>query len=205
MTAINFPSSPSNAATHAVGDVTYVYSTAKGAWEKPSAAVATIRVLLVGAGGSPGYKNAGAGGGGGVIKQNKDVSIGVTYAISVGVGSAGASDTDDPGIVGGDTSLGTGSTLLLRALGGGGGAGYNQRKGTSRGTGGGDNMGYHHQKLAWDYMDAGSVPIYGDAARQGYAGGMHFEYSGSASNKFCLLYTSPSPRDRTRSRMPSSA
>ena len=24
-------------------------------------------------------------------------------------------------------------------------------------------------------------------------------------NKFCLLYTSPSPRDRTRSRMPSSA
>ena len=24
-------------------------------------------------------------------------------------------------------------------------------------------------------------------------------------NKYCLLYTSPSPRDRTRSRMPSSA
>jgi hypothetical protein len=27
----------------------------------------------------------------------------------------------------------------------------------------------------------------------------------SARNKTCLLYTSPSPRDRTRSRMPSSA
>ena len=26
-----------------------------------------------------------------------------------------------------------------------------------------------------------------------------------SNNKFCLLYTSPSPRDRTRSRMPSSA
>ena len=26
-----------------------------------------------------------------------------------------------------------------------------------------------------------------------------------AENRFCLLYTSPSPRDRTRSRMPSSA
>ena len=25
------------------------------------------------------------------------------------------------------------------------------------------------------------------------------------ANTFCLLYTSPSPRDRTRSRMPSSA
>ena len=28
---------------------------------------------------------------------------------------------------------------------------------------------------------------------------------GSNHYKFCLLYTSPSPRDRTRSRMPSSA
>ena len=27
----------------------------------------------------------------------------------------------------------------------------------------------------------------------------------SRKDKFCLLYTSPSPRDRTRSRMPSSA
>ena len=29
--------------------------------------------------------------------------------------------------------------------------------------------------------------------------------SSSAQDRFCLLYTSPSPRDRTRSRMPSSA
>ena len=29
--------------------------------------------------------------------------------------------------------------------------------------------------------------------------------SGDARISFCLLYTSPSPRDRTRSRMPSSA
>ena len=31
------------------------------------------------------------------------------------------------------------------------------------------------------------------------------KYSPSAMGKACLLYTSPSPRDRTRSRMPSSA
>ena len=32
------------------------------------------------------------------------------------------------------------------------------------------------------------------------------EFSTSGKNKYiCLLYTSPSPRDRTRSRMPSSA
>ena len=34
------------------------------------------------------------------------------------------------------------------------------------------------------------------------AGGGRFDSSGFSS---CLLYTSPSPRDRTRSRMPSSA
>ena len=32
-----------------------------------------------------------------------------------------------------------------------------------------------------------------------------FEIIGDAQATFCLLYTSPSPRDRTRSRMPSSA
>ena len=31
------------------------------------------------------------------------------------------------------------------------------------------------------------------------------EFFGDAVLRFCLLYTSPSPRDRTRSRMPSSA
>ena len=41
-------------------------------------------------------------------------------------------------------------------------------------------------------------------------GGLGFEFSGdsvedSQYNRICLLYTSPSPRDRTRSRMPSSA
>ena len=32
-----------------------------------------------------------------------------------------------------------------------------------------------------------------------------FLLKGRAEQKICLLYTSPSPRDRTRSRMPSSA
>ena len=36
--------------------------------------------------------------------------------------------------------------------------------------------------------DTGSIALFGDDAAKG-----------------CLLYTSPSPRDRTRSRMPSSA
>ena len=36
-------------------------------------------------------------------------------------------------------------------------------------------------------------------------GFMILSYLGVDPNKACLLYTSPSPRDRTRSRMPSSA
>ena len=32
-----------------------------------------------------------------------------------------------------------------------------------------------------------------------------YEYGPNTSSRVCLLYTSPSPRDRTRSRMPSSA
>ena len=34
---------------------------------------------------------------------------------------------------------------------------------------------------------------------------VEIDYLAAANAKTCLLYTSPSPRDRTRSRMPSSA
>ena len=37
----------------------------------------------------------------------------------------------------------------------------------------------------------------------GYLHGQYLTKTGE--NTYCLLYTSPSPRDRTRSRMPSSA
>ena len=33
----------------------------------------------------------------------------------------------------------------------------------------------------------------------------YFAFTQKAAHEACLLYTSPSPRDRTRSRMPSSA
>ena len=38
-----------------------------------------------------------------------------------------------------------------------------------------------------------------------FEGGEHTAIGDSTLLRFCLLYTSPSPRDRTRSRMPSSA
>ena len=40
---------------------------------------------------------------------------------------------------------------------------------------------------------------YGELERRGVI------YAAKGRGNFCLLYTSPSPRDRTRSRMPSSA
>ena len=50
--------------------------------------------------------------------------------------------------------------------------------------------------------DQFGVPhIYGDTDKDAAFG---FAYA-QAEDDFCLLYTSPSPRDRTRSRMPSSA
>ena len=39
----------------------------------------------------------------------------------------------------------------------------------------------------------------------GYSDGWSIEHYKKELDKACLLYTSPSPRDRTRSRMPSSA
>ena len=45
----------------------------------------------------------------------------------------------------------------------------------------------------------GSLEVDGDTLLGGFA------FFNSTYNRFCLLYTSPSPRDRTRSRMPSSA
>ena len=44
------------------------------------------------------------------------------------------------------------------------------------------------------------VPVLGQPGAGGQAGGQEVVREG-----LCLLYTSPSPRDRTRSRMPSSA
>ena len=55
-------------------------------------------------------------------------------------------------------------------------------------------------KMVTSYFDPGTKLIYAIGAVVGLIGGI------KVYNKFsCLLYTSPSPRDRTRSRMPSSA
>ena len=60
--------------------------------------------------------------------------------------------------------------------------------------------------LGYEASVAGGIPVI-KALREGFAGnqitGIHGILNGTCN--YCLLYTSPSPRDRTRSRMPSSA
>ena len=54
------------------------------------------------------------------------------------------------------------------------------------------------------FDDTGSIVYYGRAESEEYIENGHAELTYEQC-KICLLYTSPSPRDRTRSRMPSSA
>ena len=65
-------------------------------------------------------------------------------------------------------------------------------------------------KLAGDVVlagmeDAGQRTTYAGVAAVVGVNAVLVSYVGSALWEDCLLYTSPSPRDRTRSRMPSSA
>ena len=51
----------------------------------------------------------------------------------------------------------------------------------------------------------GSIDFVVNNAGYGLIGGIEESSDAEVRANFCLLYTSPSPRDRTRSRMPSSA
>ena len=60
--------------------------------------------------------------------------------------------------------------------------------------------GYKDDRRDWDHENGGNKKN-----RWGGRGGRGGDYGGRGRGRGCLLYTSPSPRDRTRSRMPSSA
>ena len=138
MTAINFPSSPANGDTQVVDAITYVYSTAKGAWEKPVALVADL--LLVGAGGGGAYRNGGGGGAGGFLPiTSAQLDSGVTYNIVIGAGGSGSQGGGTvPGGQGSHTSFGT---LYSAGPGGGGASADEHVGGTGASTGGSFKIG----------------------------------------------------------------
>ena len=65
--------------------------------------------------------------------------------------------------------------------------------------------GYDGENAAWNQDSGDSLPLAGAGGVHGNRGGGRAEVVASRPSGSCLLYTSPSPRDRTRSRMPSSA
>ena len=74
-----------------------------------------------------------------------------------------------------------------------------------------NNINYLTGYDAWSFYYAQCAVVHINAdepicfVRDQDAGGAHIKTYLKKENIICLLYTSPSPRDRTRSRMPSSA
>ena len=64
------------------------------------------------------------------------------------------------------------------------------------------NMGWHHARVLSLLKDANLIGVADPNEERGKLAIEQFQCEWF---KNCLLYTSPSPRDRTRSRMPSSA
>ena len=69
-------------------------------------------------------------------------------------------------------------------------------------NGGGGRGGFGNFDFSSSFSD-----IFEDFFGEGFGGGRRSRRSNNRGSdlRYCLLYTSPSPRDRTRSRMPSSA
>ena len=65
------------------------------------------------------------------------------------------------------------------------------------------SLGYDSAFLSTDYVEGNAAALGNYLAENMIEFGL--QDGSNEQNDYCLLYTSPSPRDRTRSRMPSSA
>ncbi len=106
-----------------VGDNSFTLFSEKEVW-----------FLVVGGGGAGGRDCAGGGGGGGFVESNSVVLAAGNYTITVG---AGGQPTSTRGGNGGDSVVSIGGVDVARAVGGGGGAGWDVSSGVNGGSGGG--------------------------------------------------------------------
>lgn len=155
--------------------------TATNNYNQPTARAFSIQIadpvsattLIVAGGGAGGTGYYGAGGGaGGYIESSVDLSLGITYTITVGIGGVGQGSQTSRGGNGGNSSISGTNFTTLTAVGGGGGGSRNADAsgGNSNGANGGSGGG------ACFPSSSGGVGVYPGSTflsqtRQGYDGG----------------------------------
>ena len=133
--------------------------------------------------------------GGGVSQSYSTNSIYVSYSDSLdnGMGLSVVMSISDPGVNSSGISIDTGMGTI--------GFGETQHSAVD---GMDSNPGCFSIRACWNVAISGKDGSSGAYDDGDASSGNSVKYSNSMGG-VCLLYTSPSPRDRTRSRMPSSA
>ncbi len=121
----------------------------------------TTSYFALGGGGGGGGAAAGGGGAGGLVQGTATLSPG-SYAVTIGIGGAGANGINNAGSNGGSTSFGS----VFTALGGGGGGSFSNQAAKVGGCGGGGGF-----QLAGAAGTAGQGFAGGGSAQGGGGGG----------------------------------
>lgn len=154
---------------------TFVYTGGAQTWTKPLTGGTWALIELWAGGGSGGKGRAGssAGGGGGGQYVSRLVllsTLGATENVSIGVGGAAQTVADSNGNVGGNTTFGSGGTLIT-AYGGGGGGGDDTNGANGGGHGGGPGQAGSPNLLklnaTYDVANYVGVPNEGVGGRAG--------------------------------------
>ncbi len=124
-----------------VSNIQTFTATGGATWTKPSGGQTMARIQIWAGGGSGGKGRAASAAGGGGGGEYKEVtvalsSLGATESVSVGAGGAAQTTADLDGNVGGNTTFGSGGTLVT-AYGGGPGGGTSTTGRNFGGNGGG--------------------------------------------------------------------
>ena len=170
-----------------------------GTFEITGSNAVSVDVLSVAGGGGGGNGQGGGGAGGMVVQNALSVSPGL-FNIIVGAGGSQLTSgfNNTTGIPGLTDAVGGGINNTAGGSGGGGGRGG---QGGGAGTAGQGNSGGGGANCGAVTGGGGGGGAGGNGSSAPGFGGC----PGCGGCNGCLLYTSPSPRDRTRSRMPSSA
>ena len=148
--------------------------TVSGTWTKPTPAGTLAFIQVWGGGGSGGKSTSAAGGGGGGGGYDEKwvlvSALGATETVTIGAGGAAQPTTNNPGNVGGNTTLGA----HLTGYGGGAGGGASDSRSGGGGGGGRTSVGATGTSAAEGLGGKGGTPggLGGAAAAEpGVAGG----------------------------------